>query len=73
VPIPSESGDGPSWAARVLTRYHQLRKLVRWRQTKGGENELRPSDAKIMAIPRYNYDASLLFRRMRAPHAPLDD
>jgi hypothetical protein len=61
VPIPSESRDSSSWVARVLARY---RELVRWRQSTGSENELRPSEAEVPAMPLYHYDASLLFRRM---------
>jgi hypothetical protein len=64
VPTPSESRDSPSWVARVLARYHQFRKFIRWRQTKGGGNELCPFEAEVLAMPRYHYDASLLFRRM---------
>ena len=64
MPIPSKSRDSLSWVARVLARYHQFRKFIRWRQTKGGGNEVCPFEAEVLAMPRYHYDASLLFRRM---------
>ena len=64
MPTPSKRLRGASWSARVLTRYHQFREYIRRRRTRGGGNELRSSHAEIMAMPRYHYDASLLFRRM---------
>ena len=33
-------------------------------ETRDGQNNLRRSDTEILSIPRYCYDASLLFRRM---------
>jgi hypothetical protein len=64
VPIPSKSRYLPAWVTRVQAQYRQFKKFVRWYHTSGGKNELLASDAEVMAIPRYHYDASLLFRRM---------
>ena len=66
MPIPSARRQyRRSWVARVLARYHEFKRLIRAAsETRDGQNNFRPSDAEILSIPRYCYDASLLFRRM---------
>jgi hypothetical protein len=66
MPIPSARRQyRRSWVARVLSRYQEFKKLI-WMasDSRDGQNNFRPSDAEILSIPRYCYDASLLFRRM---------
>jgi hypothetical protein len=66
MPIPSAQEEyRSSWAARVLLRWRHLGKLL-MRPSKIGDAEKNfgEIDPENLTMPRYCYDASLLFRRM---------
>jgi voltage-gated potassium channel len=62
MPIPSaQRGFRPPWVERILARTKLILKV---REARGAPDNFSPTDTKTLSIPRYCYDASLLFHRI---------